>query len=171
MSKGKKRLLTVILCMMFIYITKIGGMVVYVPTASMEHTIMSGTFLYGSRLYGDEKKLSRGDIAVLRKDKKSKKYVKRIIGLPNETVYITNGQIIIITQNKEKIALSEPYLPEKWTKKNTDMIFQVPDDSYLVLGDNRNHSIDSRTWDPPCIEEKNILAKLTYNLSSFKKLH
>lgn len=76
-------------------------------------------------------------------DETSAPFIKRIIGLPGEKVTIKDGKIYI---NDAKKPLSEPYVNGTWTVENTGYTFQVPKDSYLVLGDNRNVSMDARYW-------------------------
>jgi signal peptidase I len=70
-------------------------------------------------------------------------YIKRIIGLPGETVEIRDGLIYI---NGSSEPLPEGYLKEEWDIMNTDFHFEVPEDAYLMLGDNRNWSEDARYW-------------------------
>ena len=120
-----------------------------VPSGSMLNTIAPGDRLLGLRLsytlFGDPK---RGDIAVFRYplDEVSgvhTNYIKRVIGLPNETVEIRDAKIYI---NGSDTPLDEPYLWEEWTRVNDDMTFDVPEDCYLMLGDNRNNSSDARYW-------------------------
>ena len=119
-----------------------------VPSGSMEDTIEPGDRLLGSRLNYKFSDPERGDIVVFRypvDDALGKKtnYIKRVIGLPGETVEIRDAKIYI---NGSEDPLDEPYLKEEWTVRNDGMTFQVPEDSYLMLGDNRNNSSDSRYW-------------------------
>jgi len=75
--------------------------------------------------------------------KESSVYVKRIIGLPGETVTIKSGKVYI---NDSSAPLDEPYLNEVPKNRNFGP-FVVPEGKYFVLGDNRNHSEDARFWD------------------------
>lgn len=97
-------------------------------------------------------KPERGDIVVFRPPNgKEEYYIKRIIGLPGETVKISEGSVSIVnSENPVGYALSEPYL-NKTNEGNTTVSrrdgaaeFTVPEDSYFVLGDNRVMSSDSR---------------------------
>lgn len=119
-----------------------------VPTGSMETTILPGDRIMGSRLTYLFHEPERGDIIVFKYQfKKDTDYVKRIIGLPGETVQITNGEIYIYEGDTLiEGPLEEPYLSEEWTWKNDGYTFTVPNDSYFVLGDHRNNSLDTRSW-------------------------
>jgi signal peptidase I len=77
-------------------------------------------------------------------------YIKRIIGLPGETVYIDDGEIYI---NDADEPLREDYLKEDWEILNTDFEFHVPEGCYLMLGDNRNWSEDARYWADNALSE------------------
>lgn len=115
-----------------------------VPTGSMENTILPGTRLMGNRLAYIKKEPERGDIVIFKYPvDESENYIKRIIGLPGETIEILSGHIYV---NGAPRALEEPYLKEEWVIQNDGFIFEVPDDSYLVMGDNRNDSLDARYW-------------------------
>ena len=138
-----------------------------VPSGSMENTIMPGDRLFGSRLTYKFSEPERGDVVVFRypvneallervgKDRRKYSeflkeydvrkinYIKRIIGLPGETVEIRDGKIYVDGSSKP---LDEPYLKEKWTVENDGYLFEIPEGSYLMLGDNRNDSADSRYW-------------------------
>lgn len=119
-----------------------------VPTGSMENTIMTGSRIIGSRLSYIFSGPERGDIAVFKYPlDESINYVKRVIGLPGETVKIIDGEVYIYKDgNVVEGPLKEPYLKEEWTRNNTGYTFEVPEDCYLMLGDNRNWSADAREW-------------------------
>lgn len=134
----------------------------YIPSGSMENTIMAGDRIIGSRLsYAFGAQPQRGDIVLFghkaEPGRDSTRLVKRIIGLPGETVDIRDNQIYI---NQSQIPLDEPYLPEPMDSE--DYHFEVPEGCYLMLGDNRNHSIDAREWPDPFVPEDDITAKALF---------
>lgn len=107
----------------------------------------------GLRLYYDFKEPERGDIVIFKyPDDESVDYLKRIIGLPGETVEIISGKVYI---NGE--LLDEPYLSEEPTGDFGP--YQVPEDSYFMLGDNRAVSKDSRYWHNTYVKKDKIIAK------------
>lgn len=117
-----------------------------VPSGSMEQTIMTGSRVLGTRFSYWFKDPQRGDIVVFKypideAKGKNTKYIKRIIGLPGETVEIREGAVYI---DGEK--LEETYINGTWTVRNDGITFEVPEDHYLMLGDNRNNSSDARYW-------------------------
>ena len=123
-----------------------------VPTSSMENLIEPGDRLIGSRLAYITKNPERFDVVIFKYPvDESKNFIKRIIGLPGETVQITDGKIYI---NGSKEPLDEPYLKEEWTVCNDNFTFHVPEDSYLMLGDNRNVSLDARYWEEEALSNE-----------------
>ncbi len=139
-----------------------------VPTGSMENTIMTGDNIFGYRLAYLNEEPQRGDIIFFYfPDDETQKYVKRIIGLPGERVYITNGKVYI-DDNAEP--LDEPYLKEEWTKGTGTFDFEVPEGCYLVLGDNRNNSLDSRFWVNPYVSEEKIIGKALFVYYPFNRM-
>jgi signal peptidase I len=123
---------------------------------SMEPNIHNGDRLTVERFdRGGKFEVKRGDIiAFLYPDDPSKFYIKRLIGLPNETIEIREGVVFI---NGSK--LEEPYVEAK--RNLSRMSFPpmlVKEHYYYVLGDNRDASSDSRSWG--LVPEKNIFAKV-----------
>ncbi|MDD6429500.1 signal peptidase I [Candidatus Weimeria sp. HCP3S3_B5] len=122
-----------------------------IPSGSMENTIMTGDRLIGTRFTYWFKGPKRGDIVLFHWPVDPKTiYIKRCIGLPGETVTIKDGGVYI---NDSKTPLKEKYLKEEWVEANDGFVFHVPKDSYLMLGDNRNNSQDSRYWAEVAMEE------------------
>ena len=115
-----------------------------IPSGSMENTIMTHDRLIGFRFAYWFDEPQRGDIILFEYPVDEKQiYIKRVIGLPGETVEIRDGHIYI---NGSDEPLQEDYLKEKWTWENDGYTFVVPEDCYFVLGDNRNDSEDGRFW-------------------------
>ena len=126
-----------------------------IPSESMEKTVMTGDRLFGFRLayginidlFGHEisKKIKdpeRFDIIIFKyPDDEKKLFIKRLIGLPGEKVQITDGKVYI---NDSEIPLDDSFIPEK--ARGNFGPYEVPENSYFMLGDNRNHSKDSRCW-------------------------
>ena len=115
-----------------------------VPTTSMQNLIDPGDRLIGFRLAYVFGEPQRYDVVIFKYPvDEEQNYIKRVIGLPGETVTISDGEIYIDDSTEP---LDEPYLPEEWVDENDGYTFVVPEDSYFVLGDNRNVSLDARFW-------------------------
>lgn len=128
-----------------------------VPSGSMMNTIQKGDDLFGIRLAYLFTNPKRGDIIIFYyPDDPSTKYIKRIIGEPGDKVVISNAKIYI---NDSADPLEEDYLPEDWIRNNDGYTFQVPEDHYLMLGDNRNDSWDSRFWNNTYVSRDAIIGK------------
>jgi signal peptidase I len=106
------------------------------------------------------KDLERYEIVVFRAPVDQKQYyIKRVIGLPGETVEIDNGVVMIYNdENPEGRVLDESaYLPEG-RKTNGTIKVEIGEDEYYVLGDNRPASSDSRTFGP--ITKDDVIGKV-----------
>lgn len=130
-----------------------------VPSGSMENTIMTGDRVIGSRLSYRFEDPKRGDIAIFRfPDNEKIYYVKRIIGLPGETVDIVDGKVYI---NGSDEPLDEPYIREPMIPEEP-MHFEVPENCYFMMGDNRNYSMDARRWENTYVKREKIIAKVLF---------
>lgn len=131
-----------------------------IPSGSMENTIMTGDRLFGNRLAYYMKSPERGDIIIFKNpDDETENYIKRVIGLPGETVEIRDAKIYI---NGSQNPLEETYIKEEWTVATGPYVYTIPENSYLVLGDNRNNSWDARDWENTYVSKDKILGKAVF---------
>ena len=118
---------------------------------------MDHTYADGDLLVGDQKAdIKQGDILIIYSDVLSERIVKRCIGLPGDEIKILDNQVYV---NGKK--LKEDYIAEPMNTE--DMAINLSDDEYFVMGDNRNHSTDSRDIGP--IPKEKIQAKVMHNLT------
>ena len=135
-----------------------------IPSGSMETTIMTGDRIFGFRLSYLFKDPQRYDIVIFKyPDDESTNYIKRIIGLPGETIEVKEGRAYLVNSDGSLTALDAEdayYLHEEpRNARNSDGIYKVPEGSYFMMGDNRNHSSDSRFWKNKFVAKDKILAK------------
>ncbi len=137
---------------------------------SMEPNFQPGDYVITSRqaytLFGEEE---RGDIIVFKseltdEEGKEKNLIKRIIGLPGDTIAIKEGYVYV---NGEKI--DEPYVAEQGVSGEMDEI-TVPEGELFVMGDNRAVSQDSRSEAVGTISEDSIIGKVIIRLYPFNNI-
>ena len=127
-----------------------------VPTGSMENTIMTGDRILALRTSYWFDEPEAGDVAVFRypDDPTGKTlYVKRIIGAEGDMVQVEGGRVYINGEERKEDYIAEITLGDFGP-------YIVPEDSYFMMGDNRNHSLDSRYWDNKFVHEDEILGKV-----------
>lgn len=145
-----------------LFLNKFIFILVTVPTGSMETAILPGDRLFVNKLFNAEN-AKRGDILVFNSDELGEKLVKRIIGLPGETVEVKmDGSVYV---NGEK--LDEPYAAEF---AGEEKVFKVPENSYLFLGDNRPISKDARYWREPYISKDKIIGKAGFRFFPISRI-
>lgn len=112
---------------------------------SMYPTFEGGDYLIVDQLSYKFSEPKRGDVIVFRyPNKETVFYIKRIIGLPGETVAIDHGKVSITKTDGTTLTLEEPYVvTEDATYSSSTALGK---DQYYVMGDNRPRSSDSRTW-------------------------
>lgn len=131
-----------------------------VPSESMYPTMHVKDYLL---IYTKSDKFEREDIIAFKLPENEKEtYLKRVIGLPGETVEVKDGYVYI---NDEKLV--EGYLNEKPTYTYPKTV--VPQNNYFVLGDNRNNSYDSSQWG--FVSEDKIRGKAIVRLLPFSRFH
>ena len=127
-----------------------------VPSSSMYPTIEIGDRILISKMsYLGDNTPERGDIVVFTPPeelRQSSDYIKRIIGLPGEDLYIADGVVYI-----DGVSIDEEYIAEKPNYEYGPVA--IPEGCYFVMGDNRNASSDSHAWSYPFITEDDIKGK------------
>ncbi|MDP1707215.1 MAG: signal peptidase I [bacterium] len=134
---------------------------------SMHPTFENLDYLIIDELIYNFKTPSRGEVIVFRyPNNPSVFYIKRVIGLPNETVSINRGAVTITTADGEKITLTEPYIVNEDATYTKDI--SLYPEEYFVMGDNRPNSSDSRMWGP--LPKKDIIGRVDLRLLPIKNI-
>ena len=116
-----------------------------VSGGSMETTFSDGDYLLIDQLTYRFRDPERGEVVVFRNTDKTY-FIKRVIGLPGDTVNITDGKVRVSSSaDSSGTVLSEDYLEEGLVTSGTADV-TLGDDEYFVMGDNRPYSYDSRSW-------------------------
>jgi len=159
----------------------------YIPSSSMEPTLLIDDRLIIDKLSFRWRKPERGEIVVFNPPVNpvvpdaTKVYIKRVIGLPGDRISIHDGKVFV-----NDSPLNEPYIaaPPNYTLPTQDQslcrgcfqpknvqfgkefaFFTVPNGSYWVMGDNRNNSLDSHMWG--FMPEENLVGKATFRYWPF----
>lgn len=137
--------------------------------SSMEPNFKTGDYLIVDELTYKLENPKRGDVIVLRPpvvDKEKSHFIKRIVGLPGETVIVQNSTVTIKnTEYPNGFVLNEPYLTYH---SDREAIYKLGNDEYFVMGDNRPSSSDSRNWGP--LKREAITGRAFLRLYPFSEL-
>ncbi|MBQ8857075.1 MAG: signal peptidase I [Lachnospiraceae bacterium] len=127
----------------------------YVPTGSMEDTVMKESRILINRLSYAWEDPQRGDIVAFHyPDNPDEIYLKRVIGLPGETIEGYDGTVYI-----NGTPLLDDFTQQKLEQNFGP--FNIPEGCYFMMGDNRNNSWDSRYWKNHYVEKDQILGKVS----------
>lgn len=163
--KDTFKYIILIIIILFIAIYVVG--LQQIVGTSMQPTLENGDIMILDKISYKFINIKRNDIVSIY-DENSKYLVKRIIGLPGEHIEYKDNKLYINGQIK-----SEPYLQETKTQdfNLTDLGYEkIPEDMYLVLGDNRENSLDSRNYNIGLIDKKNIIGKVRFRIWPLNKI-
>lgn len=135
---------------------------IIVPTGSMINTIQEGDRIIASRLAYINEDPKRYDVIIFHyPDDESQLFVKRIIGMPGETINIKNGIVYITDANGNTTEARSDFVTNCVPTGDFGP-YTVPLGSYFVMGDNRNDSWDARYWKKKNVEKKKIIGKVKF---------
>lgn len=141
-----------IVCFFFISFSRVSG-------TSMNPNLKNNDIILVNKI---TKKIERFDVVLIKVE--DTVFIKRIIGMPNEEIKYVNNKLYV-----DDLKINEPFL-ESNIKTNDFTIYDISskleDDKYLVLGDNRNNSIDSRIFG--LISSEDIIGKVIFRVLPFK---
>ena len=130
-----------------------------VSGSSMDPTFEDGQYLIVDEITYRFREPERGEVIIFRYPKDpSKFFIKRVVGLPGETILIQKGKVSI-KEDEETVVLEEPYTQGLTIK---DMSRNLGDNEYFVLGDNREASSDSRIWGP--VPREDVIGRALFRL-------
>lgn len=158
-KENKKEAVTYLLIILFIILVRTYVVTpVRVSGSSMANTLKNGEILLLNKFEYRFSDIKRFDIVVVKAHKE--RIIKRVIGLPGETLKYENGILYI----NDKM-IEENYLDE--VTKDFTCEGKIPDECYFVMGDNRDDSLDSRYFG--CFPKKDILGHASFVLFPFAK--
>ncbi len=136
-----------------------------VSGSSMEPGFNNGNYLLVDELTYRLRNPERGEVVVFKYPKDPNSYfIKRIIGLPGETVKIEDGRVEVLSDGESQV-LREPYILQKTNAAYFEKT--LGPDEYFVMGDNRNFSFDSRSWGP--LPKEDIVGVARFRLWPFNE--
>ena len=148
----------------------------YIPSESMQPTLEINDRLIIEKISYRFRTPQRGDVVVFRPTEELRKqgykeaFIKRVIGLPGDTVEVKNDKVFV---NGKELPEKYIFVPENipGIKPRPQRPYgptKVPDDQYLVLGDNRNNSLDSRSWG--FVPRENLIGRATVRFWPLQRL-
>ncbi len=154
-----------VFAIIFIILFQTVFMLSFIPSGSMEGTIKTNSVVFSTMYDVNEEDLERYDILTfVAPDDPDITYIKRLIGLPGETIEVKEGKVYA-----DGVELDSSFINELQNQAG-DGIYEVPEGCYFFMGDNRNNSNDSRFWDNPYVPIDDIQAKAKCILFPFSNV-
>ncbi|MBI3589455.1 MAG: signal peptidase I [Candidatus Liptonbacteria bacterium] len=131
---------------------------------SMAPNFSNGDYLLVDELTYRLRPPERGEVIVFRyPNDESTYFIKRLVGLPGETVQVKDGKVTIFNKlNPDGLSLQEAYLPPGTKTNSQGELTKLGSKEYFVLGDNRSASFDSRSWG--VLKEKELVGLARFRL-------
>lgn len=152
----------IIIIVVMLFRTFIATFVIVVGP-SMQNTLVNGDYMVLDKISYRFTDIKRFDIVVIRTERES--IIKRVIGLPGEELYIKDGDVYIngnyLKQDFNYIKSTDSFIIEDFGETI------IPKDTYIVLGDNRDNSFDSRKFG--FVPKESIVGKTSFVLFPFKQ--
>lgn len=129
---------------------------------SMDHTLATGQTLYVDKLFLRFSEPKRGDIVIVEYPGSDESFVKRVVGMPGEKIYIKDSKVYINGNSQIDV----------WNGSHVigDMDeVTVPENSYFVMGDNRSNSKDSRSKSVGTISRDHIIGRAVFRVYPFSE--
>jgi signal peptidase I len=140
----------------------------FVRGQSMEPNFHNGDYLIIDELSYQFRTPQRGEVIVFKyPNDTTQRYIKRVIGLPGETIKIASGQVSVYKDGVLQTLVEDNYLPAS-LQTSGDMQITLTEQEYFVLGDNRPASADSRRWGT--LPEEDIIGRVILRAWPFAAL-
>lgn len=155
-----------LVCLISVILFNTVWMLSIIPSGSMEGTIKTGDVLISTRYDVKKEDIKRYDILIFHPpgEPEDTTYIKRVIGLPGETIEVRNGKVFA-----DGVELDNSFIKRPQNNKG-DGTYVVPEGHYFFLGDNRNNSNDSRFWEESSyVSLEEIQAKAKFTLFPFSR--
>lgn len=141
---------------------------VRVDGPSMQPTLANNQTVFVEKISSSRGDIERFDVVIVHYPGREGAYIKRVVGLPGDTIEIRNDGHLYINGEQQE----EPYILEQFIIPGYDP-YVVPDDCYFVMGDNRNDSMDSRSENVGPIPKDEVIGHalfVIWPLNQFKKI-